>query len=139
MVMEHVQDAASKIAVLCPLLALSAISSRYFLLVTHRSMRTVNLLAATATIISFTSASAQVISYLGNACTGEELFSETLSSEMCVSVVDIEPSSSMTISGLARGRVNFYYNDHCTDEVDHTTFDECYLEGSQVNSFMYKE
>ncbi|KAH0044354.1 hypothetical protein KCU78_g415, partial [Aureobasidium melanogenum] len=95
-------------------------------------MRTVNLL-------SFTSASAQVIGHLGNAWTSEELSSETLSSGMCVSVADIEPSSSMTISGLARGRVNFYYNDHCTDEVDHTTFNECYLEGSQVNSFIYKE
>ena len=58
---------------------------------------------------------------------------------MCVSVANIEPSSSMTVSGLSKGRINFYYTDHCTDEVDHTTFDECYLEGSRVNSFKYEE
>jgi hypothetical protein len=102
-------------------------------------MHTVNVLAVTAAMVGFSSASVQVVGYLGRACTGEELFIETLSSGTCVSVANIESSSSMTASGLTKGRINFYYGDHCSDEVAHTTFDECYLEGSRVNSFMYTE
>ncbi|KAH0445639.1 hypothetical protein KCU90_g4, partial [Aureobasidium melanogenum] len=46
-------------------------------------MDAINLLAATATIVSPTSASDQFVGHLGNACTSEELFDETLSSGMC--------------------------------------------------------
>ncbi|KAH0044244.1 putative cytochrome P450, partial [Aureobasidium melanogenum] len=67
-------------------------------------MDAINLLAATATIVSPTSASDQFVGHLGNACTSEELFDETLSSGMCVSVANIEPSSSMTVLGILKGR-----------------------------------